>query len=202
MVNMNFQRSTVSHQESITTNYDILKYKEAIRKRWNPYKDEPMTNAADMCGVLRRICNEDPSRLEAVKSIVEEKKRVIIFYNFDYELEALRNLEFGIPVEKAEWNGWKHMDIPDSKNWVYLVQYNACEGWNCTSTDTMIFFSQSYSYKTMVQAAGRIDRLNTPYTDLYYYHLRSKSGIDIAIMRALKNKKQFNEQAFYRSFNN
>lgn len=202
LVNMNFQRSTVSHQESITTNYDILKYKEAIRKRWNPYKDEPMTNAADMCGVLRRICNEDPSRLEAVKSIVEEKKRVIIFYNFDYELEALRNLEFSIPVEKAEWNGWKHMDIPESKNWVYLVQYNACEGWNCTSTDTMIFFSQSYSYKTMVQAAGRIDRLNTPYTDLYYYHLRSKSGIDIAIMRALKNKKQFNEQAFYRSFNN
>ncbi len=201
LVNMDFKRSTISHQESINTEYNIQKYKECIRTRWNPYKNEPMANAADLCYVLRRICNEDPSRLQAVKDIVEEKRRVIIFYNFDYELEELRKLEFDIPVEKAEWNGWKHMDIPETKNWVYLVQYNACEGWNCTSTDTMIFFSQSYSYKTMVQAAGRIDRLNTPYTDLFYYHLRSKSGIDIAIMRALKNKKQFNEQAFFRDFN-
>ncbi len=205
LVTMKFERATVSHQESFTTEYDVKKYKEAIRTRWNPYKNEPMTNAADLCYVLRRICNEDPTRLEMVKAIVEERQKVIIFYNFDYELEALRALKYDVPVEVAEWNSHKHMDIPDSsmyKYWVYLVQYNACEGWNCTTTDTMIFYSQSYSYKTMVQAAGRIDRLNTPYTDLFYYHLRSKSGIDIAIMRALKNKKQFNEQAFCRTFGN
>ena len=200
LVNMEFERNTVSHQETINTTYDIQKYKTAIRTRWNPYKNEPMTNASDLCSVLRRICNEDPSRLEAVKQIVEERRKVIIFYNFDYELEALRNLEYSIPIDISEWNGHYHLEIPKTKNWVYLVQYNACEGWNCTTTDTMIFFSQNYSYKTMAQAAGRIDRLNTPYTDLYYYHLRSKSGIDIAITRALKNKKNFNEQAFYRSF--
>lgn len=200
LVTMNFERKTVSHQESITTDYDIRKYKEAIRTRWNPYKNEPMTNASDLCYVLRRVCNEDPSRFEAVKQIVDIHRAVIIFYNFDYELEALRKLKYNTPVEVAEWNSHKHQDIPKGPCWVYLVQYNACEGWNCTSTDTMIFFSQSYSYKTVVQAAGRIDRLNTPFKDLYYYHLRSKSGIDIAIMRALKNKKQFNEQAFYRSF--
>ena len=201
LVTMNFERKTVSHQESITTDYDIRKYKECIKTRWNPYKNEPMTNASDLCYVLRRVCNEDISRFEAVKQIVDIHRAVIIFYNFDYELEALRKLDYGYPVEVAEWNGHKHQDIPTGSCWVYLVQYNACEGWNCTSTDTMIFFSQSYSYKTVVQAAGRIDRLNTPFKDLYYYHLRSKSGIDIAIMRALKNKKQFNEQAFYRSFN-
>lgn len=203
LVTMKFERSTISHQESITTDYDIRKYKDAIKTRWNPYKNEPMTNASDLCYVLRRVCNEDISRLEAVRNIVQDRRKVIIFYNFDYELELLRALDYGIDVEIAEWNSHKHMDIPDSAiypNWVYLVQYNACEGWNCTTTDTMIFYSQSYSYKTMVQAAGRIDRLNTPYQDLFYYHLRSKSGIDIAIMRALKNKKQFNEQAFYRSF--
>lgn len=200
LVNMDFKRSTVSHQESITTEYDLKKYKEAIRTRWNPYKNEPMTNATDLCYVLRRVCNEDPSRIEAVRSIVEHRHAVIIFYNFDYELEILRNMDYGIPLTVAEWNSHKHQDIPQTPNWVYLVQYNACEGWNCTRTDTMIFFSQSYSYKTVKQAAGRIDRLNTPYKDLFYYHLRSKSGIDIAIMRALKNKKQFNEQAFCKSF--
>ena len=175
LVNMNFERKTISYQKSIETSYDIAKYKEAIRTRWNPYKNEPMTNASDLCYTLRRICNEDPSRFEAVKNIVNIHKTVIILYNFDYDLEALRRLDYGYPVEVAEWNSHKHQDIPDSSAWVYLVQYNACEGWNCTTTDTMIFFSQSYSYKTVVQAAGRIDRLNTPYTNLYYYHLRSKS---------------------------
>lgn len=201
LVNMNFKRNTISHQETIKTDYDIRKYKDAIRTRWNPYKNEPMTNASDLCYVLRRVCNEDISRLEAVKQIVEIHRAVIIFYNFDYELEALRALKYDFPVEVAEWNSHKHQDIPTGPCWVYLVQYNACEGWNCTTTDTMIFYSQSYSYKTTVQAAGRIDRLNTPYTDLYYYHLRSDSGIDIAIKRALKNKKQFNERAFCSDFN-
>ena len=202
LVNMNFDRKTIPHPHYVKTDYDIAKYKQAIRTRWNPYKNEPMTNASDLCYTLRRICNEDPSRIREVKNIVDIHKAVIIFYNFDYELEALRKIDYGYPVEVAEWNSHKHQDIPNSPAWVYLVQYNACEGWNCISTDTMIFYSQSYSYKTVKQAAGRIDRLNTPYTDLHYYHLRSNSGIDIAIQRALKNKKEFNEQAFYRSFNN
>ena len=129
--------------------------------------------------------------------IVEDHPKAIIFYNFDYELEILRNLYYGEDVEIAEWNGHKHQPIPRGDKWIYLVQYTAgAEGWNCITTDTIIFYSQNYSYKVLKQASGRIDRLNTPYTDLYYYHLVSKSGIDLAISRALKNKKQFNETRF------
>ena len=61
-----------------------------------------------------------------------------------------------------------------------------------------MFFSQNYSFKVMEQAAGRIDRLNTPYTNLYYYHLKTRSGIDLAISRALAEKKQFNETRYLR----
>lgn len=199
LIDMDFNRQTVAHHEDVYVRYDISKYKDAMRKRWDPYKDEPIINASGLCYVLRRIVNSDESRLVAVMEILEKNPKVIIFYNFDYELELLKSLEYdyGEVTEVAEWNGHKHQPIPDSDRWVYLVQYTAgAEGWNCIKTDTIVFFSQNYSYKIMQQSAGRIDRLNTPYTDLYYYHLKTRSGIDLAISKALKDKKKFNEQKF------
>ena len=194
LVDMDFKRETVAHHEDVIVQYDISKYKETMRNRWDPYNNEPITNASGLCYILRKIVNSDESRQIALMDILESRPRVIVFYNFDYELDILKGLHYGKDVQIAEWNGHSHQPIPTSKSWVYLVQYNAgCEGWNCIKTDTIVFYSQNYSYKVMAQAAGRIDRLNTPYTDLYYYHLKSRSGIDLAISKALKDKKKFNE---------
>lgn len=194
LIDMDFQRQTISHHEDIFVQYNIQKYKDAMRNRWDPYKNEPIQQASGLCYVLRRIVNEDDSRKDALLEILEVKPRVIIFYNFDYERDILLDLAYSEAIEVAEWSGHAHQPIPDSERWIYLVQYTAgCEGWNCIRTDTIVFYSQNYSYKTMTQAAGRIDRLNTPYTDLYYYHLKSRSGIDLAISKALKDKKKFNE---------
>ena len=159
--------------------------------------NKPITTASELCYTLRKVVNADDSRQIALMELYEQHPRMIVFYNFDYELDILKSIYYGDDVEVAEWNGHKHQPIPDSKNWVYLVQYTAgCEGFNCIKTDTIVFYSQNYSYKVMTQASGRIDRLNTPYTDLYYYHLKSKSGIDLAISKALKEKKTFNEGRF------
>lgn len=197
LINMDFQRQTVSHHEDIWVRYNIEKYKDVGRLRWNIFEDKPIKTASELCYVWRKIVNTDDSRLVALMEIVEKHPRAIIFYNFDYELDLLKAQYYGEDVEVAEWNGHKHQPIPDCEKWVYLVQYNAgAEGWNCIKTDTIIFYSQNYSYKIMSQSAGRIDRMNTPYTDLYYYHLKSHSGIDLAISRALKNKKKFNETGF------
>lgn len=194
LVDMDFKRETIAHHEDIIVPYDISKYKETMRNRWDPYNNEPITNASGLCYILRKIVNSDESRQIALMDILESRPRVIVFYNFDYELDILKGLHYGKDVQIAEWNGHAHQPIPTSKSWVYLVQYNAgCEGWNCIKTDTIVFYSQNYSYKVMAQAAGRIDRLNTPYTDLYYYHLKSRSSIDLAISKALKDKKKFNE---------
>lgn len=192
LVNMDFKRKTVSHHEDIYTKYDVETYKKVGKTRWNIYKDEPILNAAELCRVWRKIVNTDQSRQVALLEIIEKHPKAIIFYNFDYELELLKTLFANYEV--AEWNGHKHQPVPNGNAWVYLVQYNAgAEGWNCITTDTIIFYSQNYSYKIMEQSAGRIDRLNTPYTDLYYYHLKSYSSIDMAISKALSNKKKFNE---------
>ena len=198
LVDMDFKRKTIAHHQDVYVKYDQMAYKNVMKNRWNIFTDEPIVNISELCYVRRKIVNSDPSRQLALLEIFENHPKVIIFYNFDYELDILRNLFIRIPgVEVAEWNGHKHQPIPKGTSWVYLVQYAAgAEGWNCTSTDTMIFYSQNYSYKIMQQAAGRIDRMNTPFTDLFYYHLKSRSTIDIAIANALKNKKKFNERAF------
>ena len=200
LVDMDFERKTVSHHEDIYCRYDILKYKDVMRRRWDIYRDEPIQQASGLCYVLRRVVNEDESRQSTLLDIIADHPRAIIFYNFDYELDILKRITYihdGDALDIAEWNGHKHQPIPDSDKWVYLVQYTAgCEGWNCIKTDTIIFYSQNYSYKVMAQAAGRIDRLNTPFKDLYYYHLKSRSGIDLAISQALAKKKNFNEGKF------
>jgi hypothetical protein len=197
LVNMDYQHKTSLHHEDIYVDYDFITYKDCRRNRWNPYENAPIQNASELCYTLRKIVNSNESRLEAVKDLVNFKHKVIIFYNFDYELELLKSINYEKGTKLAEWNGHLHELIPEGDKWVYLVQYTAgCEGWNCTATDTIIFFSQNYSYKVMKQASGRIDRLNTPYSDLYYYHLKSRSPIDLAIGRALASKKNFNESSF------
>lgn len=197
LVDMDFNRKTIAHHEDIYCKYDISKYKDVMRNRWDPFKNEPIQQESGLCYILRRIVNEDTSRQLALLELFEKHPKMIIFYNFDYELDILKGLYYGEDVEIAEWNGHKHQPVPNSKSWVYLVQYTAgAEGWNCIKTDTIVFYSQNYSYKIMQQSAGRIDRLNTPYTDLYYYHLKTRSGIDLAISKAITTKKKFNERKF------
>ena len=198
LIDMDFHRDTIPHHEDVYVSYDISAYKDICRNRWNPWEDKPIENAAEFCYSLRKLVNTDEARQVALLQIIEEHPKAIIFYNFDYELDILKKLYYGEDFEIAEWNGHKHQEVPKGDKWVYLVQYTAGnEGWNCVRTDTIIFYSQNYSYKVMTQAAGRIDRLNTPYKDLYYYHIKSRSGIDLAISKALKNKKKFNERKFY-----
>lgn len=194
LIDMDFKRHTVQHHEDVLCSYDIAKYKDVIRNRWDLFKNEPIQQASGLCYVLRRIVNSDESRQVRLLELLEDHPKSIIFYNFDYEREILLGLGYENDTEIAEWSGHAHQPIPTGDKWVYLVQYTAgCEGWNSIATDTIIFYSQNYSYKVLTQAAGRIDRLNTKFVDLHYYHLKTRSGIDLAISKAIKEKKMFNE---------
>lgn len=202
LVNMKYVKPTISHHETMTADYDRILYSQVMKTRYNIFKDEPLRDAGQLCYTLRRIVNSDPSRLELLKHLTDIYPRIIVFYNFDYELEALRDFGKKWGLRVAEWNGHKHEELPKEDSWLYFVQYTAgAEGWNCTTTNVIVFFSQNYSYKATVQAAGRIDRMNTPFIDLYYYHFKSNSPIDGAIYKALKRKKNFNERSFASSQN-
>lgn len=193
LVDMDFKRNTNANHIDIFADYDQMTYKDVLRRRWSIWEDRPLETGGELCFALRRVVNTDPSRGKEVIDILKKHHKAIIFYNFDYELDILKNLDYPEGTEISEWNGHKHQPVPDGERWVYLVQYAAgCEGWNCIRTDTVIFYSQHYSYKVMEQASGRIDRLNTPFYDLYFYHLKSYASIDISISRAIKAKRDFN----------
>ena len=196
LVPMNFNRKTTQHHINVFCDYDVTKYRYVMRNRWDIFNNKPIEQISSLCYTLRRIVNDNDNKSREVEKIQKLHNRLIIFYNFDYELERLKKIPYLKNTIIAEWNGHKHESIPTSKRWVYLVQYTAgAEGWNCTDTDTIVFFSPNYSYKVMVQSAGRIDRLNTSFVDLYFYHIKTKSIIDIAINSALSKKKNFNEKS-------
>ena len=198
LVLMHYEKKTHQNKEFIKVEYDRKEFKQLYKTRWNKDENKPIENVSELCYKLRRIVNSDNSRCEAIEAIYRSgHSRIIIFYNFDYELDILREFAGRLDLPFAEWNGHKHEDIPLTKEWLYLVQYTAgAEGWNCITTDTIIFYSLNYSYKITVQSAGRIDRLNTMYTELYYYYLISSAPIDLGIRRALQQKKNFNERGF------
>lgn len=201
LVDIHVERETVKHHEYIYVDYDRIAYKNISKNRWDPFKNEPIENASQYCYCLRRLVNTDTSRQIALLEILEDHPKSIIFYNLNAELDILRSCLEGTGFEVAECNGQRHDAVPESDKWCYLVQYSSgSEGWNCITTNCIIFFSPNYSYRIMEQAAGRIDRMNTKYVDLYYYHLQTHSGIDNSIAKALKEKKKFNEKKFSTTF--
>lgn len=196
LVIMKDQRKTHQVHKNVFCNYDRILYNDALKRRRNVFTDESAQDMGEMCRVLRRIVNESDDKINKLSDAVMKHDRIIIFYNFNYELEMIRNFCETWNIRYAEYNGHKHEPIPKTKKWLYLVQYGNSEGWNCVKTDYMIFMSNSYSYKAMIQAAGRIDRINTPYNVLYYDHFITNSSIDKAICDALDRKKNFNERDF------
>lgn len=198
LVEMPYERHTKRHEKLVLVQYDDDLYKSVAKSRFNPDTQEPFRDISEFLAYCRKITNTDVSRVGEILRILEKHPRLIIFYNFNYELDILRQLGGilnGYPV--AEWNGQKHQEIPDTEKWIYLVQYTAgAEGWNCITTNAMAFWSLPYSWKAFHQSKGRIDRLNTKYVDLFYYILRSGSPIDRAIWKTLMVKKNFNEKQY------
>ena len=197
LVHMRANRKIKKEKKKITCMYDRIKYKKIFRDRWDVFENKPIEETGKLCYLLRRVVNEDEDRINALKVLLCDHPKVIIFYNYTPELNILRQIATEMKFDIGEWNGEVHSEVPTSKKWVYLCQYTAAsEGWNCITTDTIIFYSLSYSYKAITQAEGRIDRTNSPFNILYYYYLQSTAPIDLAIARALHEKRDFNERSF------
>lgn len=195
LVEMPYLKHTIRHVQNVMVDHDADLFNRVVKDRWHIYENRPIKDVGELFRVMRKLVATDPSRTETLLELLKDHPKIIVFYNFDYELEILRNLSTVVPV--AEWNGHRKQNIPQTDSWLYVVQYaSGAEGWNCTDTDTMVFWSLTYSWKNFHQAQGRIDRLDTSFTDLYYYVFMSNSMIDKAVRKSLSSKKQFNERVF------
>lgn len=196
-VTMKYKNKTKIIEENIIHPFNKELFNQILIKRWNIFENRPITSVTELCYLLRKIVNSDNSRLKSLLKLYKQHLKIVIFYYFNYERDLLLDFAKENNIIISEWNGHKHELIPDTEKWLYIVQYTSgCEGWNCVETNTIIFYSQHYSYKTMIQAAGRINRLNTPYSELNYYYFKSNSVIDLAIQKAFLQKKDFNESRF------
>ena len=194
VVEMPHVRHTTRHLVERPVLFDRDAFNTVWNRRWNIYEGCPIIDVAEKYRVARKVVNSDPSRLDEIVELGKRHPRMIIFYNFDYELDLLRTLMPRMDICIAEWNGHRHEDIPETERWLYLVQYQAgAEAWNCIETDTIVYYSLTYSHRLFEQSQGRIDRLDTPFDDLNYYLLMSNSRIDKLIWRALVAKKNFHE---------
>lgn len=197
LVEMPYEKHTTRVVEDVLVEYDMELLAKVVKRRWHVFEERPLKDAGEMFRVMRKVVNSDASRTSALGQLLQDHHRMIVFYNFDYELDILRTFLSEQNVVYAEWNGHKHEKLPETDKWVYLVQYVAgAEGWNCTETDTVVFYSLTYSYKNFMQSQGRIDRISTSFTTLFYYVFKSNSVVDKAIESSLKQKKMFSERAF------
>lgn len=196
LVEMPYFSHTNRYVNYIDLEYDEDLFKTIWKDRWNPYEDMPVKDVSELFRLGRKALADNDYRLASIKDLLWEHPRLVIFYNFNYELDKLRELYNVDGVVVGEWNGHKKTPVPPTDSWVYLVQYTAgAEGWNCTTTDAMVFYSMSYSYKTFEQAQGRIDRLDTKYDDLHYYVFKTDTPLDNRIKSILEDKELFNENA-------
>jgi len=197
LIKMDYQKKTIDNIVSLVVPYNEKKFERIYKDRWNPFKNKPIETASEACYAMRQVVNSEPSRFESIIQLVEKHRKLIVFYNFDYELDILRHLSDIVDIPVAEYNGHIHEPVPQGESWIYLAQYlSAGEAWNCIETNTIVLYSRNYSYRQTVQAMGRIDRQNTPFLNLYYYFLTSDSEIDRAIGKSYSAKKNFNEVKF------
>jgi len=197
IVKMDYHKKTIDNIVKLVVPFNEKKFDLIYEKRWNPFKNRPIQTASEAGYAMRQVVNSDPSRFDALLELIQKHRKVIVFYNFDYELDILRRLNDVLDIPIAEYNGHIHEPIPEGDSWVYIAQYlSAGEAWNCTETNTVVLYSRNYSYRQTIQAMGRIDRQNTPFLNLYYYFLTSESEIDKGIAKSYSEKKNFNEAKF------
>lgn len=119
---------------------------------------------------------------DILEDMLEETNRVIIVYQYQYDLEQLKQLKYDWTLDPNEF--------PNKQ--ILFLQYGQSEGLNLQYCNQMIFYSYDYSFLNYEQMTGRIYR-NGQKNNVTYTILISKGTVEEKIWWAISNKKSRDE---------
>lgn len=150
----------------------------------------------------RQLCGQyNEEKIKAFSDLVESTEdRLIVFYNFTAELEALKHILEPLGRSYSLCNGSaKDLLAYEEKNdSVTFIQYQAgAMGLNLQKANKIVYFTPPLSSELFEQSKKRIHRIGQNKTCFYYY-LTCKNSIEEKIYRTLKMRKDYTEALFER----
>lgn len=153
----------------------------------------------------RQLCghyNED--KLKAFEDLVESTNdRLIVFYNFTAELDALTDIACELNRKFSLVNGFdKQLDNYETVNdSITFIQYQAgAMGLNLQKANKIVYFSPPLSSELFEQSKKRIHRIGQK-KSCFYYKLICKGSIEEKIYKTLEMRKDYTEALFEKGGN-
>lgn len=148
----------------------------------------------------RQLCgmyNEE--RYSMIKELLESTNdRMVIFYNFNAELEQLKVIceELDKPISQVNGSVKDLDNFENIDNTVLLVQYQAgAMGLNLQKANKIIYFSLTESSDLFEQSKKRIHRIGTT-QPCFYYILMCENSVEEDIYKSLLLKQDYNDALF------
>ncbi|GEL67219.1 SNF2-related protein [Marinilactibacillus psychrotolerans] len=138
-------------------------------------------------------------KLEKVQDLIESTNdRLIIFYNFKNEFQALREIckKLERPISTVNGDGRDFGAYEESNNSISLIQYQAgATGLNLQKANKIIYFTLPQSSELFEQSKKRIHRIGQD-KPCFYYYLLVDGSIEHRIYQQLKLKKNYSDELF------
>lgn len=153
----------------------------------------------------RQLCGQyNKEKLEAFRDLVESTNdRLIVFYNFTEELEALYKIAWDSNRPVAVVNG-KQKDLLPYENVetsITFIQYQAgAMGLNLQKANKIVYFTPPLSSELFEQSKKRIHRIGQE-KPCFYYYLTCKGSVEEKIYRTLAMRRDYTDKLFEESNN-
>lgn len=149
-----------------------------------------------LLGINKQVSKEPFERLQAILE-THNNERVVIFYNYNIELEMLKQLLSKLKRPTSEYNGARK-DLKEFKgkyNGVVLAHYkSASTGINdFVISNVMVFNSLPLSSIELTQSKGRIDRQGQGKKPMYYFIIPD-TPVEKKIFEQITNGKDFTNE--------